>query len=330
MKHREQKYNSFKILSIDGGGLRGIVPILILIEIEKITGKKIHEIFDLIVGTSTGGIITCGLAATKDGINNVLTLEDMLMLYTKHATDIFPRKNKIQKLINSISSLFNPKYSEKGLEKLLDKYFSDMDMNKNLLKPICVTSYDIKNNEVVIFKSRKSKINDKNKLLKLVCRATSAAPTYFKPLTCYWDGKKRELIDGGIYLNNPSMVGITDAIKNRYGRKVKLNDIKLLSLGTGSYSEKLGKKSNTNWGIIKWIKPISEIMMQASSLSVNYQTELLINDYLRLQLILDKKEHSSMDDSSKETIDYIIDQTKKQILENKDLMVDLNVFLKNL
>ncbi len=93
-----------RILSIDGGGLRGIVPLLILKEIEKQQGKKIHELFDVIVGTSTGGIIACGLTCTKDGVNPYLTIDQLIELYTTKGNVIFPySKNIFSKVIKGVN-----------------------------------------------------------------------------------------------------------------------------------------------------------------------------------------------------------------------------------
>jgi patatin-like phospholipase/acyl hydrolase len=171
---------NFRILSIDGGGLRGIIPLMILKKIEEQQGKKIHELFDMIVGTSTGGIIACGLTCTKDGITPYLSVDKLIELYTTKANDIFPcDKNFITKSIRLIKSVFKPKYSPKGLDNLLEYYFNDMMLSDTLI-PIIVSSYDIKNNEVVMFKTRKAVVSYLyNNKLKDICRATSAAPTYF-------------------------------------------------------------------------------------------------------------------------------------------------------
>ena len=203
----------FRILSIDGGGLRGLVPLLILKEIEKITGKKIYELFDLIVGTSTGGIVACGLTASKDGKTPLLSIDKLIELYTTKGSVIFPYKENIFTKINSV---FNPKFCPDGLDKSLKEYFQDLRLS-NTLKPIIVTSYDIRNNEVIMFKSRKSNEPGYNSLIKDVCRATSAAPTYLPSYEMSFGNKQRTCIDGGVFINNPSLAGVSDVIRNGYG-----------------------------------------------------------------------------------------------------------------
>jgi patatin-like phospholipase/acyl hydrolase len=314
-----------RILSIDGGGLRGIVPLLILKEIEKETGKKIHELFDLIVGTSTGGIITCGLTCTKDGKNPLVTIDQLIELYTTKGNEIFPySKNIFSKIGKGINSVFNPKFKPNGLERLLEQYFADYTL-LNTLKPIIVTSYDIKNNEVIMFKSRKAKDNSTyNAKLKDICRATSAAPTYLPSYEMYFDTKNRVLVDGGVYINNPALAGVADLIKSS---GVNIEDVECLSLGTGAHSETFGIKSE-GWGMVNWVKPITTVMMQASSKSVVYECEQFLSKYHRVQVTIDDEKKSDMSDSRPETTNYIIDITNNQVVKNKSEMKKIINFLK--
>ena len=129
----------FRILSLDGGGLRGIVPLLVLKRVEEMTGKKIHELFDVIVGTSTGGIIACGLTCTKDGVTPSLSIDQLIELYTTKGDTIFPRRTNIfSKAIGGIKSAFGPKFSPKGLDGLLKEYFGELTLT-DTLKPVIVT-----------------------------------------------------------------------------------------------------------------------------------------------------------------------------------------------
>lgn len=316
-----------RILSIDGGGLRGIVPLLILKEIEKQQGKKIHELFDVIVGTSTGGIIACGLTCTKDGVNPFLTIDQMIELYTTKSNVIFPySRNIFKNIFVSINSLFNPKFSPKGLDGLLENYFGDMMLSESL-KPIIVSSYDIKNNEVIMFKTRNAKWSKKifDARLKDICRATSAAPTYLPSYKMKAHGKKRILVDGGIYINNPAMAAVADVLKTR--KDIKIEDIECLSLGTGKYSRSLGVKTKS-WGIANWARPITALMMQASSKSVVYECEQILQKYLRIQLEIDDEKRSDMSDSRPETTKYIVDKVNKDIIGNKKIMSNIKNFLK--
>ena len=313
----------FRILSIDGGGLRGLVPLLILKEIEKITGKKIYELFDLIVGTSTGGIVACGLTATKDGKTPLLSIDKLIELYTTKGSVIFPYKENIFTKINSV---FNPKFCPDGLDKSLKEYFQDLRLS-NTLKPIIVTSYDIRNNEVIMFKSRKSNEPGYNSLIKDVCRATSAAPTYLPSYEMSFGNKQRTCIDGGVFINNPSLAGVSDVIRNGYGfDDLDVDDISLLSLGTGIYTENIGVKDTKSWGLKDWVKPITDVMSQATSKAVDYECTELLENYLRVQVTIDDKDRSDMSDSRIETVNYLISRVNTQVLGNINRINEIKEF----
>jgi patatin-like phospholipase/acyl hydrolase len=317
----------FRILSIDGGGLRGLVPLLILKSIEEQTGKKIHELFDMIVGTSTGGIIAAGLTATEDGINPKLNVDKLIELYTTKGENIFPRsKNVFSKTFSKIKSTFGPKYSADGLDKQLKEYFAETQL-KNTLKPIIITSYDIRNNEVVMFKTRKALENPDRHDIKLssACRATSAAPTYLPSYELRHDGKERTCVDGGVYINNPVMAGVADAL--RTNPKLSVKDIECLSLGTGAYVEKIGDKSES-WGLLEWAMPITTTMMQATSFAATYEANEILGKHLRLQINISDKSRSDMADSDPKTAEHISQLTYSQVLKDPKNSLALIEFFK--
>ena len=315
-----------RILSLDGGGLRGIIPLLILKEIEMVQGRRIHELFDVITGTSTGGIIACGLTYTQDGKTPSLTLDQLIELYTTKGHEIFPHKTNIfSKAISGINSIFNPKFSPNGLDRLLTQYFGESTLN-DVLKPTIATSYDIKHNEVVMFKSRLASVSDDhNARLKDICRATSAAPTYLPSYEMKFKGKDRLLVDGGVYINNPAMAAVADVLKSR--PEVEVKDIECLSLGTGIYSKSLGIKT-TGWGMVDWVKPITTVMMQASAKVVAYECDEILSNHLRLQVTIEDEKKSDMADSRPETIKYLVERVNSEIISNDDEMKKLNGFFK--
>jgi patatin-like phospholipase/acyl hydrolase len=161
--------------------------------------------------------------------------------------------------------------------------------------------------------------------LKDVCRATSAAPTYLPSYEMIFDNKDRILVDGGVYINNPALAAVADILKTR--KDVKLEDIECLSLGTGSYSESLGIKTES-WGIANWAQPITTVMMQASSKSVVYECEQILEKYLRVELVIDDEKKSNMSDSRPETTQYIVDKVNKDVIGNKTTMNNIKKFFK--
>ena len=307
----------FRILSLDGGGLRGVAQLLILKRIEIVTGKKIHELFDLIVGTSTGGIIACGLLAKEHG-RNALTIDKLIELYTTNADTIFPKQdNKLKQWYRSIKGIFNNKFNEDGLNNQLERYFNDIKLSETL-KPVIITSYDINQNEIIMFKSRLSNLMGFDAKLKDVCRATSAAPTYLPPYKMSYMNVDRLLIDGGVYINNPAMAAISDSLRHKYGEEeIKLEDIQVMSIGSGMYSEKVGAGQN-KFGIVMWGPVISTVMIQASAKLVEYECEQLpLDKFLRLQFIIDEEDRADMADSRPETIRYIMNEVNNQILNRR-------------
>ena len=299
----------FRILSIDGGGLRGMVPLMLLKKIEKETGKSIHEMFDMVVGTSTGGIIVCGVLASENGKTPKLKLDQLMDLYRSKASEIFPFRKAPRSWFQFIRGVFRPKFKADGLDKNLSEYFDGLSLSDMLGQGI-VTSYDVKNNEVVMFKSRKSDEGGFDALLKDVCRATSAAPTYLPAYELSFSGKERVLVDGGVYVNNPSMAAIADAVKCG----VALSDIELLSLGTGDHVERRAK--STKWGILKWAKPITDVMMDGNSAAVSYECDFMLKKHVRVQVRIPDEDMKEMDDSRESTLDYIAGLVNIQILNN--------------
>jgi len=198
----------FKILAIDGGGIRGIIPATVLMEIEKQTGKRVAELFDLIAGTSTGGILAVGLARPGPDGRARYTAGDMRELYLRKGAAIFPQPGFPKSLWNSAKRPFTEKYAAKGIESVLQKYFGDSRL-KDSLSNLLVTSYEIHLRQPWFFRSDRARQDPEYDFpLWEVARATSAAPTYFPPAQIPRSGANQPnwmLIDGGAYANNPAL-----------------------------------------------------------------------------------------------------------------------------
>ena len=299
----------FVILSIDGGGLRGIIPVKILQEIQKRTGISAVTMFDLVAGTSTGGLIACALTASKDGVNPAFTLTDIENIYTQKGKIIFPSKSFISEEISKLTSLTKPKFNATGLSSVLTDLLGDLRIS-SCLKPIFVPTYDLMSNQAVLFKRRQVITGDaEDAKLYDVCRATSAAPTYLPAYEFNYMDKALVCIDGGIYMNNPSVGAFVEVSKyhEHYNVNPTLDNIFILSLGTGHYSENLGKKRVEQWGELNWATQISDVMMQGVNQTTCYETEELLNDgnYLRLDIEIDDEAHDDMADSSDDTRNYL-------------------------
>lgn len=317
-----------KVLSIDGGGIRGIIPAMILAEIEKRTEKQISELFHLIAGTSTGGILTLGL--TKPGANHKpeYTAKTLVDLYQQEGKRIFPEAS-----FRQLKNYFDEKYPAVGLEKVLKEYFGDTWLSQALTE-VLITSYEIEVRSPYFFKSRKAKADpSRDFLMKNVARATSAAPTYFEPVQLRTrDGlNDLALIDGGVFANNPAMSAYVEA-KKMYP---DASDILVVSVGTGQLTTKLSYEKVKTWGLLEWAQPILNVTFDGVSDAVDYQLNELLSAedgpkrYYRFQTQLSALGDygDRMDDASTNNIEYLKDLVQNT-LESNETEVNLNAVSK--
>ncbi|WCR59666.1 MAG: hypothetical protein PG978_001114 [Wolbachia endosymbiont of Ctenocephalides felis wCfeF] len=297
------------ILSVDGGGIRGIIPAIILAEIEKRARKPIAEIFDLVAGTSTGGIVVAGLCRKDERGNPQYSANDLVELYQEYGSYIF----KSSFFRRSILSWFNcAQYPHKNIESVLDKYFGE-DILKNTLSKVLITSYDIHNNRPFFFKSWKE---DRDFVkLKDALRAATAAPTYFIPKHLKIDQIDRVLVDGGVFANNPAACAYAS------GKRLFPNDdIIILSIGTGRTDRSIEYFNSRRFGKIGWIKPLLNVMFASSLDAVNYQLAQVIADkYIRIQSQL-KIASPDMDNITSKNIKSLQEEAKAMIEDNQKVI----------
>lgn len=338
------------ILSIDGGGIRGIIPGVILAYIESELRRRdgdevrIADYFDLIAGTSTGGILT-GLYLLPDKTNPTrpkFNADEAVDLYFLNGPRIFDLS--IWKRIDSLGGLNDEKYNADAFEKALKNYFGD-SLLSDLLRPCLITAYDIEKRMAVFFTSEEARESDiSNFKMRDVVRATSSAPTYFEPPKIYsQDGTAYALIDGGVFANNPSLCAYAEARKLNFNPSGKPDkpcgdDMLILSLGTGtrSMAEKQPYRHEKfkDAGKLKWIRPIINIMMSGNSETVNYELMQIYdtfgqedkNDYHRLDPDIGLAD-PDMDNAKSENMEALNQAAKVYILENQD---ELDVIIEKL
>ena len=280
--------STFRILCIDGGGIRGIIPAMVLAEIERRTGRRISQLFDLIAGTSTGGILALGLVKPGKRGRPDYTAEDLVQLYEKQGRRIFSR-SVLHQLV-SLNGLAQKKYQSGPVEKVFEETFGDVLLSQALTN-VMLTSFDIKLRDAFFFRSYRAKANEYNYLMRHAARSTSAAPTYFAPELVPNGDEDYALIDGGVFANNPAMCALVDAM-SEFGKD--LNDIFMVSIGTGSEIHRpLEFQKAKNWGVVGWARPILTIVFKGISDTVDYQSKLILSlegggqqRYHRLQLKL--------------------------------------------
>jgi uncharacterized protein len=344
----------YRILSIDGGGIRGIIPAMILAEIEKRTQKPISSLFDLIAGTSTGGILALGLTKPKstpdaDGQTPehrepAYSALALVSMFAEHGSEIF-YEPLIEEILGGIDDIIKPKYTSEGREEILKKFFGATPM-KDTLKEVFITSYDIELRTPVFFTSNVIKQNLRSRSFRRICRgftmkqaamATSAAPTYFSPYriqTSQSPSSFYTLVDGGVFANNPSSLALMEALNNAKEAAKKgeqpwtLNDVLVVSLGTGSLTKVYPYNEAKNWGLLGWVRPILNIILDGSSESVSCELEQLLSrasdqpnrQYYRFQAYLDER-LEPMDNAKAENIRQLI-RVAKQIIEEREDDID--------
>ncbi len=271
---------AYRILSLDGGGMRGLVTTSVLKRLNSAVPGWL-DCVDLIAGTSTGGIIGLGLAYG-------MTLEELRNIYYEKGSKIFD-DSWLDNLLD-LGQISGANYDNVNLRKLLKKLWKDA-LLKDLQKKVLISSFDLDNEhpdplkrtwKPKFFHNFAGDDSDGELELYKVGLYTSSAPTYF-PST---DG----FVDGGVIANNPSLAALAQALDQRSHMNVAerpgLDDIELLSIGTGT-SPFFIKGKKLDWGLAQWAKPIVSLMMDGNMGVVNYQCkQLLGTQYHRVSPVL--------------------------------------------
>ncbi|TWT98224.1 CBASS cGAMP-activated phospholipase [Stieleria varia] len=260
--------DNFYILSIDGGGYRGIFAAHILAKMEDQFGIQWKGTFKLFAGTSTGSILAAGLACG-------LRAEALLDFYKDHGNIIFkPRKRA---LVDPFK-LFTSRYSSVELKKLLDEKLGETLLGQ-VTSPLIIPSVDISNGKVHVLKSRYDQgfCRDPKVRVSDAVLASCSAPTYFDPRIV----DSYELVDGGLWANNPSMVAAIDA---NYRLGIPFENIRVLSIGTGTSRQFYPRSEVPRWTRVwKWL--------QGWGLMTRWQSGKLVDLILELQ---SQNAHSSL------------------------------------
>jgi patatin-like phospholipase/acyl hydrolase len=315
-------FDVVRILSIDGGGIRGIIPTIVLQALLGAT--KAQDAFHLIAGTSTGGIIACGLAKP-----NPVDLTNILNLYVEHGGEIF------RKGIGSVTHyVHGPRYAPTALEHYVATEFGTVALSEVKDVELLVPSYAIalptpdavgNTSAPMFFRSwqarglllgQDARREEYDFPLASIARATSAAPTYFPPATIVNKaGQSFSMIDGGVFANNPTMSAIVEAYHLYHSK-----NIMVVSIGTGIEPIRLNASKASGWGDIFWAEPMMSIFMASSSQTVSVEVaEFLGNDHWRLDVSLTTSTtegetvNAAMDEATPANIHALVDKARELI-----------------
>jgi patatin-like phospholipase/acyl hydrolase len=296
---KPKKFKS--ILSIDGGGVRGIIAAQILATLEhKLQARtgdpesRLADYFDLIAGTGTGAILACAyLSPVKPHIHTArFNARQVVDLYVKYAANIF--NETFDHKIITLGGLLDEKYSSTEIEKVFNSYFEDLHL-KHLLKPCLITAYDITKRKTHFF-NRNGAIDKPSAdfFVRDVARAATALPTYFECKEIQsLSGVGYPLIDGSVFANNPALCAFTEARKlfsqqEAQAKSLPMDQLLMFSLGTGLPKTQYMYEDAKGWGLASWSKPLIDIVSSANSETIDYHLSHLYgsidksNQYLRI------------------------------------------------
>jgi len=340
-----------KILAVDGGGARGLVPSLILQAIERraaeLAGRprRIHELFDVVAGASTGAVVT--LLLTKP---EPLDCAALVRLYEEDAK-VFFRRSPLRAMF-TLNGWVSPKYSSRNPATLMRRYIGEKAELKDALTNIVIPIYALKRKwpRTVLFTrdwaQRREAEGFNFRMWQVACAAT-AAPTYFPTFRLESvGGKKRvyEAVDGAVYLNNPATEGVAHAMQLlREGRLPPLGSphthnapksgaeeitrFLVVSVGTGYHDVPVSSHSAAHWGRLGWAVPVLDVMFEAQAESASLQLEQVMQEhhYFRLQPVLGRD--LKLDDTSPEATAYLRHTTERFLAENEAKIAEIGKLL---
>jgi patatin-like phospholipase/acyl hydrolase len=316
-----------RILSIDGGGIRGIIPAMILAELERRAGRPACRLFDFIAGTSTGGIIA--LAVTKPdaaGRDPAFSAAELIALYEREGPAIFAPAWHRWPVIGFLYDRFFVRYSGRTLERVTRRYFGDTRLSQAIV-PLLVTSYELHTRTPWFFKSENAKQSAADDYpMHVAAYATSAAPTYFPPIrvpapppTSWY-----AFLDGGVYAQNPAMCAYVEA----HMTYPEARDFLIVSLGTGKTETPIPYQQSKRWGVVGWARPILDVVFDGVSDTVDYELDQLLppgggsKRHYRFQPELAAGE-DSLDDASQANLQRLKGRGQQLIADNDAVLTGL-------
>lgn len=269
-----------RVLAIDGGGVRGLVPSTLLEGIEERAGRPISDLFDVFVGTSTGGLLALGLNVPGEG-GPKYSAADISAVYRENGARIFHRGKRHR--LKTLGGLIGPRYPVTSLERILQELFGDTKLSE-ALRQTSVTTYDTERRTPVALCSdvhKWAEPRNPDVLMRHAARATSAAPTFFAPFLLpavpdgrpgYDFGDRFSVVDGGVAANNPALWGMYESGVNN-----DASSLLLVSLGTGRAKDQFRYETLMRYGTINWLRPALELLADGANETTHAQLNYFLN-----------------------------------------------------
>ena len=293
---------TFNILTIDGGGLRGIYAASILLNMEQRLGINFVDDFDLIAGTSTGAIIAAGLAIG-------IPAQTIVDLYMEQGAFIFKK--------NLFGGVVTPKYNHNNLKQVLNEVFGDKNFSDAKTRLI-VTATNVSDGMPWVFKSlyHERLTRDQGVRLADAVLSSCCAPVYFNP----YEVNNQLLADGGLWANNPALVALAETVGHNID--IKKYKIRILSLGSGInikyYPLDWGEKK---WGATRWGTGLIDVIFNMQSFSVEKYLGALMNTDQYLRINFEIEDGLPIDDTK--TTPILMDKGAYDFYKNEVSIKDL-------
>jgi patatin-like phospholipase/acyl hydrolase len=297
----------FRILSLDGGGIKGTFTVSVVAALEEDTGKSAADYFDLITGTSTGGIVAIGL-----GLG--LSAKEIMEFYRTHGPMIFPSTSLVQRARGVLRQLYGPKHSHDVLKNALREVLGERRFGESKCR-LVIPTYDTNAGRIFLLKTahhERFKYDYQAPAVD-VALATSAAPTYFQ-FAPFADHAYARYVDGGVWANCPAMVGLVEAVSFL---DIPLDQISILSIGTTSEPFSIAK--HTKSGIVQWNKGLIDLMFHAQVEAALAQVKLLIHGRLHRLDYVAPPGQFSLDDARRDKIDQLISIGRGEAIKKEHL-----------
>lgn len=317
---QESNKKPFRICSINGGGIRGILPSLILVRLEEITGKHSTELFDLFIGTSTGALVAAILntPSKKDSEHPwKYTAKDLLDVYVKEA--IYTFQSSMWRKVTSMNGITGPLYYTKNRDERFNVWLGDVRL-KETLKDVVFTSFEMCTKSPVLFKTFKAKSDEKDDhSLQDVVKSATAAPTV-------WDPHEfdKKVFHDALYAKSPAMYGVVEALQNY---DADLGNIQILSLGTGFVKSQLEAKKITKSGM-SFLSEVVNSTINAHTKDISHMIETIFKSFEKstgkkgstiVELDVELTDsRMTICDVSKENIEYLLNTGRQYIIDNDD------------
>ncbi|BBF45140.1 patatin-like protein [Lachnospiraceae bacterium KM106-2] len=281
----------YRILTIDGGGMRGIISAIILVELERQlkrfsgnSNARISDYFEMFGCTSAGSIIGALLLCPDERKRPKYSAKDTYDLFFTKRKEVFKRRNRMP-----LHIVQGTKYENEAFSRLLYEYLGDLRLSQ-MLCPCVMTSYDTWGRKPVLFNSKEAmQYGTDDYYVRNIVLASTAAPTYFPPVHEEVDGRMEEcLIDGGAVANNPALYTLLEAI--RVSKQLKYEDIYLFSVGNICNRNRYSYSDIKKCGLLGWSKPFLDIFVDSSIENTDYQLKAMFkawgikDQYLRIEM----------------------------------------------